>query len=95
MVGAQDLDDAGLAAAVAVSSLGEIAVGEVVDVADVTESNTVAVLADDLSTVIVGVCVQAVNQLLVTMGYRLDIVPICDSEYEEMEEMQNEKKTDL
>ena len=39
--------------------------------------------------------VQAVNQLLVTMGYRLDIVPICDSEYEEMEEMQNEKKTDL
>ena len=38
---------------------------------------------------------QAVNQLLVTMGYRLDIVPICDSEYEEMEEMQNEKKTDL
>ena len=33
--------------------------------------------------------VQAVNQLLVTM------VQICDSEYEEMEEMQNEKKTDL
>ena len=59
MVGAQDLDDAGLAAAVAVSSLGEVAVGEVVDVADVAEGNAVAVLTDDLGTVIVGVCVQA------------------------------------
>ena len=59
MVGAQDLDDAGLAAAVAVSSLGEVAVGEVVDVADVSKCNTVAVLADDLSNIVVGVCVQA------------------------------------
>ena len=59
MVSAHHLNDAGLAAAVAVRSLREVAVGEVVDVADVTESNTVAVLADDLGTVIVGVCVQA------------------------------------
>ena len=36
MVSTQHLDDAGLAAAVAVSSLGEVAVGEVVDVADVS-----------------------------------------------------------
>lgn len=36
--------------------------------------------------------VQAVNQLLVTMGYRLDIVPICDSEYEEMEESRMRRK---
>ena len=59
MVSTQHLDDAGLAAAVAVSSLGEVAVGEVVDVADVTKGNAVAVLAHDLGTVVVGVCVQA------------------------------------
>ena len=53
MVGAQDLDDAGLAAAVAVSSLGEVAIGEVVDVADVGKCNAVAVLADDLSNIVV------------------------------------------
>ena len=40
-------------------SLREVAVGEVVDIADVAEGNAVAVLADDLGTVIVGVCVQA------------------------------------
>ena len=59
MVGAQDLDDAGLAAAVAVGSLGEVAVGEVMDVADVCECDAVAVLADDLSHIVVGVGVQA------------------------------------
>ena len=59
MVGAQDLDDAGLAAAVAVGSLGEIAVREVMDVADVCECDAVAVLADDLSHIVVGVGVQA------------------------------------
>ena len=59
MVGAQDLDDAGLAAAVAVGSLGEVAVGEVMDVADVSESDAVAVLADDLGNIVVGVGVQA------------------------------------
>ena len=41
------------------SSLGEVAVGEVVDVADVSKCNAVAVLADDLSNIVVGVCVQA------------------------------------
>ena len=59
MVSAHHLNDAGLAAAVAVRSLREVAVGEVVDIADVAEGNAVAVLADDLGTVIVGVCVQA------------------------------------
>ena len=59
MVSAQDLDDAGLAAAIAVSSLAEIAVLEVMDVADVGKCNTVAVLADDGSNIVVGVCVQA------------------------------------
>ena len=63
MVGAQDLNDAGLAAAVAVRSLREVAVGEVVDIADVAEGNAVAVLADDLGTVIVGVCVQAAGMM--------------------------------
>ena len=41
------------------SSLGEIAVGEVVDVADVSKRDAVAVLAHDLSHVVVGVGVQA------------------------------------
>ena len=51
-IGAQDLDDAGLAAAIAVGSLGEVAVGEVMDVADVCECDAVAVLADDLSNIV-------------------------------------------
>ena len=63
MVSAQDLDDAGLAAAIAVSSLAEIAVLEVMDVADVGKCNTVAVLADDGSNIVVGVCVQAARAL--------------------------------
>src|SRR5699024_2842838 len=44
VVGAQDLDDAGLAAAVAVGRFTKVAVGEVVDVADVGEGDAVAVL---------------------------------------------------
>ena len=59
MVSAQDLNDAGLAAAIAVSSLAEIAVFEVMDVADMGKRDTVAMLAHDLSHVVVGVGVHA------------------------------------
>ena len=59
VVSAQDLDDAGLTAAIAVGSLREVTVIKVMDVADVSESDAVAVLADDLGNIVVGVGVQA------------------------------------
>ena len=59
VVGAQDLDDAGLAAAVAVGSLGEVTVLEVMDVAHMGERDAVAVLAHDGGHIVVGVGVHA------------------------------------
>ena len=59
VVSAQDLDDAGLTTAIAVGSLREVTVIKVMDVADVSESDAVAVLADDLGNIVVGVGVQA------------------------------------
>ena len=44
MVGTQDLNDAGLAAAIAVCGLAEIAILEVMDVADMGERDTIAIL---------------------------------------------------
>ena len=58
MIGPEYFDDAGIAAAVAVGCLGEVAVGEVLDVAYMTESDTVTVLSDDLRAVVIGVGVQ-------------------------------------
>ena len=59
MVGTQDFNDAGLAAAIAVCGLAEIAILEVMDVADMGERDTIAMLAHDLSHVVVGVGVHA------------------------------------
>ena len=59
MVGAQDLNDAGLAAAVAVGSLGEVTVLEVVDIAHVGKRDAVTVLAHDGGHIVVGVGVHA------------------------------------
>ena len=46
VIGPQDLDDAGLAAAIPVGSLAEVAVVKVMDVADVGKGNPGMVLAD-------------------------------------------------
>ena len=59
MVGLQDVQNVGVAVAVAVAGLREVAVGEVLDVADVGERDAVAVLVDDVGHVVVGVGVQA------------------------------------
>ena len=54
LLGLLHLDVAGI-----LSALAEFLPAQVVDVADVAEGNAVAVLADDLGTVVVGICVQA------------------------------------
>ena len=59
VVGAQDLDDAGLAATIAVGSLREVTVLEVVDVAHMGEGDAVAMLAHNGGHIVVGVGVHA------------------------------------
>ena len=58
VVSLDDVDDLGLAVAVAVGSLGEVTVLEVLDVTDVSESDAVNMLADDGGNVVVGIGVQ-------------------------------------
>ena len=53
MIGLEDLQNAGLTVAIAVAGLREVSVLEVLDIADVRKSDAVAVLANDLSNVVV------------------------------------------
>ena len=58
VVGFQDVQNAGVAAAVPVGRLGEVPVGEVFYVADVGEGDAAGVLAHDVRHVVVRVGVQ-------------------------------------
>ena len=58
VVGFHNVEDADIAVAVAVGGLGEVAVGEVLHVADVRERDAVAVGADDVGHVVLRVCAQ-------------------------------------
>ena len=53
VVSLQDLQDAGLTVAVTVGSFGEVTVLEVLDVTDVSESDAVAVLTDNVGLTII------------------------------------------
>ena len=58
VVSLQDIQNAGVAVAVAVGSFREVTVVKVLDITDVGESDAVAVLADDVGNIVVGVGVQ-------------------------------------
>ena len=67
VVSLQNFQNAGVAIAIPVRSLGKVAVFEVLDVADVGESNAVAMLANDICHIIIGISTkepeQSVRQL--------------------------------
>ena len=58
VIGFEDVQNACVAVAVAVGSLGEVSIIKVLDVANVGKSNPVSMLADDSSDVVVGVSIQ-------------------------------------
>ena len=55
----EDIKNAGIAVAIAVARLGEVAIGEMLYVSDVSESYSVTMLANDVCNVIFGVCTKA------------------------------------
>ena len=74
VVSLQDVQNAGLAVAVTMAGLGEVAIVEVLDVTNVGKGNAVAVLANDLRNIVVGVGVQrtgAQGQAVVGMVHHL------------------------